>query len=78
MRPGWLPDEPGDVIALALGSVGLGASVVLVRNGLRPVSTCIRTTTPLRIIAAGLLIHVVFRVPFDPLTAIGRRLSGNP
>lgn len=70
--------EAGEVIALGLGTVGLSASAVLVRRGLRPVSTCIRTSWPLRVTAGLLLAHVVFRVPFDPLTLIGRLLVPKP
>lgn len=63
------------MIALGLGCAGLSASTLLVRKGLRPVSTCIRTSWPLRLVAGALLVHVVFRVPFDPLSALGARLA---
>lgn len=68
-------DEPGDVIAVALAGSALAASAILVRRGQRPISTCVRTTPALRAVAVFLLAHVVFTLPHDPLSAIGRRIS---
>lgn len=66
--------EAGEVVALGLGAVGLCSSAVLVRKGLRPTSTCVRTSWPLRLFFGYLLLHMVIRIPGDPLTWIGKRL----
>lgn len=67
--------EPGELVALSLGAAGLCSSVVLVRKGLRPTSSCIRSSWPLRLAAGFLLAHVVFTLPFDPLRWVGSHIS---
>jgi hypothetical protein len=66
---------PGEWIAVALLAVGLGSSAVLCRLGHAPVSSCIRGKRLLRVTAVMLAAHVAFTLPWDPLRAIGRRLS---
>lgn len=70
--------KPGEVVAAGLLATGLSASAVLVALGHDPVSTCVRSSWPLRITALVIFTHMVFRIPHDPLTWVGRRLSPAP
>jgi hypothetical protein len=76
------PCVPVDRIALAaLAGVAGGVAavdVVLIRTGHIPLSSAIRRSVSLRLVAVALAAHLVLTLPFDPLTWLCRRLQPKP
>lgn len=67
--------EPGEVAAWALMGSGLGASVLLIRKGHSPVSSCVRGSWPLKAVVLYGSVHLLCTLPWDPLTKAGERLG---
>lgn len=62
-------------VAGGLVAAALAADVVLIRRGHLPVSTAVRQSKAARAIAAGLACHLLFSIPHDPLSSLGRWLE---
>lgn len=69
------PSRPALTCAAGLVLLGLAADLPLIRRGLPPISTATRQSRAARAIAAGLALHLIFEIPHDPLTALGRRVE---
>lgn len=69
------PLFPGEWVALGVLGLALAADVVLIHAGHEPISTVVRRGTIARVVTAALATHLLLRVPHDPISWAGRRLT---
>lgn len=67
--------EPGMAAAAGLVGWALVVDVVLIRRSCDPISSCVRRSRVARVVTAYLALHLLTRLPHDPLSWLGRRLS---
>lgn len=63
--------DPGELVAAGLVATALVADVVLIRCDHLPVSTCLRRNALARAAVLLLAAHLLFVLPFDPLSWLG-------
>lgn len=69
------PLFPGEWVALGVLGLALAADVVLIRRGHDPISTVIRRGVVSRLAVVALSAHLCTRIPHDPLSWAGARLT---
>lgn len=58
--------------AAGLVATALAIDVLLIRRGHLPISSAVRQSRAARAVAAGLCAHLLFSIPHDPLSSLGR------
>lgn len=67
--------DPGELVAVGLVGAALAADVVLIRCDHLPVSTCVRRGLVARAAVLLLAAHLLFVLPFDPLSWLGGKCT---